>query len=82
MKVVLIQDNQSRITRYGMKCFNIIDGVKCQAFAHAKKKGNKILISDSYSDCIDENGNTVSGVYKIINIGEGRIAEIICEKIS
>ncbi len=77
----LVKDSQSRIVRYGMKCFEIIDGVKCQSFANAKKKGNNLVISEAFSSCIDANGQSVSGTYKIVSVGAGRIAEVVCEKL-
>ena len=78
----LIIDKQTRITRYGMKCFQIIDGIKCHAYAYAKKKNNNLIISENYNDLIDANGNCVSGTYKILSIGNGKIANINCEKIN
>jgi hypothetical protein len=77
----LIKDRQSRIVRYGMACFQINNGMKCQAFAHATKKGNNLIISENYSDLIDCNGNSVSGTYKILTVTNGKIAEVYCEKI-
>jgi len=77
----LVKDSQSRIVRYGMKCFRNDGGYKVQAFANAKKSGNKLIISDVYNDCFDSEGNIVSGTYKIISVGVGKIAEIKCEKI-
>ena len=77
----LIQDNQTRITRYGIKCFQIIGGIKCYASAVATKKRNTLVISENFADCVDANGISVSGTYKIISIGKGKIAEVICEKL-
>jgi hypothetical protein len=77
----LIQSKQTRITRYGIKCFQIIDGIKCHASAVANKKRNTLVISENFSDLVDANGISVSGTYKIISIGRGKIAEVICEKI-
>jgi len=78
----LIKDSQSRITRYGMQCDQIIDGVKCLAFARATKKGNSLIINENYKDFFDIDGKSVSGVYKIISTGTGKISEVICEKIN
>lgn len=75
-QATFIKDSQSRITNYGIKCFQLIDGIKCHAFAYAKKKGNILIVSDCYSYCIDENDNTLNGSYKIIEIGTGKIANI------
>ena len=77
----LVKDSQSRIVRYGMKCFQIIDGMKCYAFAHANKKGNTLVISEAFNTCVDANGQSVSGTYKIVSVGTGRIAEVVCEKL-
>ena len=77
----LVKDSQSRIVRYGIKCFRVDGGYKVQAFANAKKSGNKLVISNIYNDCFDIEGCPVSGTYKIVSEGLGRIAEIKCEKI-
>lgn len=63
-----------------MKCFQIIDGIKCYAFAHAVKKGKTLVISSSFSDLIDAHGCSISGTYKIISEGSGNVADVICEK--
>ena len=76
-----VKDSQSRIVRYGIKCFQIIDGVKCYAFAHAKKTGNTLSVSDSFNYCVDFNGNIISGKYIILSEGTGKISDVICEKI-
>jgi len=79
--IKLVKDSQSRITRYGIKCFHLVNGFKCSAFAHAEKKGNKLVISESFNTCIDANGQSITGIYKIITVGTGKIAEVICEKL-
>jgi hypothetical protein len=76
-----VKDSQSRITRYGMKCLQIIDGMKCYAFAHATKKGGTLVISENYSSCIDNNGNSISGTYRIVTTGIGNVAPVVCEKL-
>ncbi len=81
MTTIFIKDSQSRITRYGLKCFQLIDGIKCQAFAHATKKGNNLIISNNFNDCFESDNKTVIGVYKIIKEEHGRIANVICEKL-
>ena len=78
----LQKDSQSRVARYGVKCFTMVNGYKCQAYAHAKKEGNYLVISENYNDCIDLNGQSVSGRYKILTIGNGRIADVICSKVN
>jgi hypothetical protein len=78
---ILQRDSQSRIVRYGVKCYTIVNGYKCQAYAHAKKVGNYLVISENYNDCIDFDGQIVSGKYKIITVGRGNIAEVICSKV-
>ena len=77
---ILQRDSQSRVVRYGMKCYTFINGVKCQSYAHAKKEGNFLVISENYSDCIDFDGQPVNGKYKIISILNGKIADVICSK--
>ena len=76
-----VKDSQSRIVRYGIKCFQMIDGMRCYAFAHATKKGNTLVVSDNFSYCIDAQGNSLNGTYKIISVGNGNIAPVNCEKI-
>jgi hypothetical protein len=78
---ILQKDSQSRIVRYGVKCYTNVNGYKCQAYAHAKKVGNYLVISENYNDCIDFDGQSVSGKYKIITVGRGNIAEVICSKV-
>ena len=78
----LQRDSQSRIVRYGVKCYTIVNGYKCQAYAHAKKEGNYLVISENYNDCIDFDGQPVSGRYKIITVGRGNISEVICSKVN
>lgn len=79
--VTLTKDRQSRIVRYGLNCFHILNGIKCHAYAHANKKGNTLVISDAFEGCIDANGQSVVGIYKIVNVGTGKIANVICEKL-
>jgi hypothetical protein len=78
---ILQKDSQSSIVRYGVKCYTNVNGHKCQAYAHAKKVGNYLVISENYNDCIDFDGQSVSGKYKIITVGRGNIAEVICSKV-
>ena len=79
---ILHRDSQSRIIRYGLKCYTLVNGYKCQSYAYAKKVGNFLEISDNYNDCFDIDGELVNGKYKIITIGKGRIADVICSKIN
>ncbi len=81
MTTTFVKDSQTRVTRYGIKCFQSIDGVKCYAFAHADKKANNIVVSNNFSDFVDINGNSISGTYKIINTGVGKVANVTCEKV-
>lgn len=77
-----IKDSQSRITRYGIKCFQLNNGIKCYAFAPAKKIGKKLIISDLHSDLINANGESIHGEYLIKSIDNGKIANVICEKLN
>ena len=82
MRTEFIKDSQSRVTRYGMKCHKLINGYKVQQFAHADKKGNTLVISKNFSDCINNDGESIAGIYKILEIGKGKIATVLCEKIN
>jgi hypothetical protein len=81
MRTEFIKDSQSRITRYGMKVYQLINGCKVQAYAHANKKGNTLIISENFSDLVNDSGEKITGVYKILEIGKGKIATVKCVKL-
>lgn len=76
-----VRDSQSRVVRFGLTCFQMIDGVKCHAFVPAKKRGNILTIDSILTYAIDSDGNSVCGDYKIVSIGVGKIANVICIKL-
>jgi len=80
---IFTEDKQSRITRYGFKCFQLISDTRCFAYAVAKKEGSLLVVSPSFSDLINEAGESVSGTYRIVEIiGQGKINQVKCLKIS
>ena len=82
MTTTFIKDSQSRIVRYGCKAVRFDEkfNTNVQAYAFAKKKGNKFIVSSlAYGDLYDLNGNKLSGEWKIIK-NEGK--SFICSQIN
>ena len=78
--VVFIEDKQSRITRYSVNGYQLINGEKVFASASAKKSGNKLTISNAFEGTFYD-GIELPGEYTISHADKtGKISKIYAER--